>query len=34
MFVKDNLGLTFFDRVRLKFLLKKVLTHKKISSII
>ena len=26
MFAKDILGLTFFDRIRLKFLLKKVLT--------
>ena len=24
MFVKDNLGLTFFDRIRLKLLLKKM----------
>ena len=34
MFVKDNLGLTFFDRLRLKFLLKKVLTKTNSNSII
>lgn len=34
MFVKDNLGLTFFDRIKLKFLLKKVLTKSNSNSII
>lgn len=29
MFVKDNLGLTLFDKIKLKLLLKKVLTKKK-----
>ena len=28
MFAKDNLGLNFFDRIKLKLLLKKVLTNK------
>lgn len=27
MFAKDNLGLNFFDRIKLKLLLKKVLTR-------
>ena len=28
MFTKDNLGLTFFDRIKLRLLLKRVLTNK------
>lgn len=34
MFAKDNLGLNFFDRIKLRLLLKKVLTHKQNNGII